>query len=100
MADHHVRGLVQASGAIATGSGFTVEHIVEGTYSVTFNQPFSEAPSVVTTQVYPNTSNSTGGDTRDNSVVVYISPQMFRVITGDSSGKKTDRSFAFIATGN
>ena len=44
-----VHGVVAANGTVSRGTGFTVGHLAPGGYGVTFDLPFSEAPTVVVT---------------------------------------------------
>jgi hypothetical protein len=94
-----VWGIVSANGVIAAGTGFRVDHDQTGVYTIWYDSLFQVAPAVATTQIYPNSTDSTGGDTRDNSVVVYTNKASFRAVTGDNEGKKQNRDFSFIAMG-
>ncbi|MFJ5304093.1 hypothetical protein [Streptomyces sp. NPDC088350] len=95
-----VWGIVAKDGSILSGTGFKVDRVGTGVYTVLFDRTFVGVPSVVTTQVYPNDTSSTGGDVLDNSVVVGISSDRFRSITGSSANVKADRDFSFIAIGH
>ena len=72
----------------------------DGLYLITFEPSFTEAPTVVVTQIYPDSLSSSGGDTRDNAVIVGIDNNEVKIKTGNSSGNGTNRKFAFIALGN
>ena len=93
-------GVVKSDGKVISGAGFIVEHIGPGIYTVVFRRPFTVIPAVVTSELYPNDVHSSGGDTRDNSVVVGIDLDRFRVKLGDGGGTATDRDFTFIAIGS
>ncbi len=59
-----IRGVVYPSGAIYSGTGFTINHTGTGTYSITFSPAFSDAPALVITAYTagsPATANCTGG---------------------------------------
>ncbi|MEU4225340.1 hypothetical protein AB0F17_13670 [Nonomuraea sp. NPDC026600] len=100
MADRSVWGCVGSNGStIYSGTGFKVDRVGTGVYTVLFDVAFPQWPSVVATQMYPGNMSSTGGDTRDNAVVIAISTDRFRVTTGGSDGKQADRDFSFIAMG-
>jgi hypothetical protein len=95
-----VRGTVQSNGTIAAGSGFSVSPIESGLYEITFNQSFSARPSASVTQVFPDLDDfGTGGDTRDNAVLVGINANRIRVKTGDSDGGARNRDFTFVVIG-
>ena len=100
MSDRSVWGCVGSNGStIYSGTGFKVDRVATGVYTILFDVPFAKWPSVVATQMFPGTMNSNGGDTRDNAVVIAISTDRFRVTTGASDGKQADRDFSFIAMG-
>jgi|SRR5581483_7567725 len=100
MATTTIWGVVNADGSIASGTGYKVDKLDSGVYTVLFNVSFNSLPAVVTTQLYPNERDTRGGDPRDNSVVGYISTDRCRVITGEDDGDKVDRAFSFIAMGS
>ena len=97
----HIYGIVDASGHAITQVGYTVDKAVNtnGLYDITFDQPFQFSPSVTATQLYPDETDSTGGNTLDNAVLVYVRNDRCRIKTGDSSGTATNRSFCFTAVG-
>jgi hypothetical protein len=101
MADTTISGSVNEDASIHFGQGFTVDHRGTGLYLITYNQRFANPPAVVLTQNYPGWEEfgSSGGDTRDNAVLVASDQLKFEVKTGDSSGNASDRNFAFIAIG-
>ncbi|OKH18130.1 hypothetical protein NIES208_07040 [[Limnothrix rosea] IAM M-220] len=94
-----LRGLIKPDGTIYSGSGFTSRKISTGLYEITFSTRFADHPAVIATQDFPNTVNSSGGDTRDNAVVVDISQRKCRIKCGGGSGSASDRYFSFLAIG-
>jgi hypothetical protein len=100
MADRIVWGYVDGTtGKALEGSGFTVVWVDKGLYTIVFDQPFTNRPAVVVSEVYTGNPDYHGGDTRDNAVVVGIAPDQFRLETGQSNGEKDNRWFTFIAIG-
>jgi len=101
MADRTIGGCVNKDASIHSGTGFTVDHRSKGLYIITYNERFTNPPAVVLTQNYPGWEEfgSTGGDTRDNAVLVASDQLKFQVKTGLSTGDADDRNFAFIAVG-
>ena len=105
MAFKQLYGTVKADGEAAPNArsgGWTSRRDSgsNGLYLITFEPSFTEPPTVVATQLYPNDLSSSGGDTRDNAVVVGIDNNELKIKTGNSSGNGTNREFAFIALGN
>lgn len=101
-----IRGTVKANGDAYAGSGYTVEKVRTGLYDVFFTTGFSGRPTVVVSQQYPDNNTTsggrftdTGGNTRDNAVVVGVRNGMVRIRTGDGDGDSSDRRFHFIAIG-
>lgn len=94
-----IRGTITASGTIADGKGFTVGR-KGSTTMITFTEPFTDDPTVVATQQFPdnNLVNSTG-DTRDNAVIVGVTRAEAYIKTGNGSGDGAWRRFHFIAIG-
>lgn len=88
-----IRGNVNADATVSSGGGFICTRPSTGIYLVTFVQAFSDAPTVVATQVG-------SGDTRDNALVYDITSTSFRVKVGDSGGNVSNRPFTFIAMGS
>lgn len=98
-ANRSVSGYVDATGQIVSGEGAKVQKISTGLYQIDFATPFDAVPAVNATQQF-NTGGATAyGDTRDNAVVVSLTPQGCVIVTGDSQGKPSDRAFSFLATG-
>ena len=89
---------------------FQAQYGNTGLYTILFNAGvFSNTPAVVLTQIYnggitdvnvPDNQPYTGGNTRDNAVLVGISASEFKLITGDSKGHKNTRMFGFLAVGS
>lgn len=95
-----IRGVVQPSGGIDSGAGFSVWHRGPGMYEVTFSAAFAGRPAVSVTQVYPDPGNfGPGGDTRDNAIITGIDKNRFQVSTGGGDGVRGDRWFSFIVMG-
>lgn len=94
-----IRGTITASGTIADGKGFTVSR-KGNTTMITFTEPFTDDPTVVATQQFPdhNLVNSTG-DTRDNAVIVGVKTFAAYIKTGNGGGDGAWRRFHFIAIG-
>jgi hypothetical protein len=91
----HIAGDIEASGNIKSAtSGFTVEHVATGHYTVHFNPPFSKIVSVVGTRVSFNDAS-----TLDNLVIINFGNDSCEFHTGNSNGKSTDSFFSFIALG-
>ena len=106
----HDEDLVVASGSKDQDGHylFTPVYGNKGLYTVEFKNPFASIPGVVLTQIYnggitdvnvPDNQPYTGGNTRDNAVLVGINSTQFKLITGDSKGNKQDRMFGFLAVG-
>lgn len=93
-------GTVNPSGVKTSGSaGWTVRSDGTGLYLLIFEPHFSSVVSVVATQIYPNDLRSTGGDTRDNAVIVGADNDEAKIKTGNNDGKAENRWFSFIALG-
>lgn len=101
MADRIMWGAISADGTIKAGSGFDCKRLGTGTYIVDWDTPFGSMPAVVVTQNYHAWDDFSygGGDTRDNAVLLASDANAFKVETGGSDGKKSDRNFAFVAVG-
>jgi hypothetical protein len=91
-----VWGAVNANGTVRSGTGFTVTHTGGGSYVISFSPPFLDTPAVVGSQ---NNYGALGQDPRDGVVFPFVNGGAASAQTGDSSGNRVDRSFAFIAVG-
>src|ERR1700704_5631529 len=104
MADKFLWGCVNSNGSVEAGSGFKVDADGgTGIYTILFDTAFSSRPAVVTTQRFGgsgwNNITNHGADTRDNTVLIAVTNDRFRVKTGNSLGQGEDRDFTFIVTG-
>jgi hypothetical protein len=90
-----VRGIVDSTGAILVGSGFTVSHPSVGRYTITFNTPFAGTATVTATAENQGTDGEkvvqTHGVSSANATLVT------RLI--ELGGGLTDITFHFIAIG-
>jgi hypothetical protein len=102
MADHRiVSGIVDPSGTPFSGSGFRVDVVNPGLYTVLFDTAFNIIPAVTASEIYPwpLKADSEGGNTKDNAVIVYLSSDRVRIKVGDKDGTALNRAFCFIAVG-
>lgn len=93
-----VRGVVQPGGGIKSGTGFSVQkHPGDGMYTLFFEPPFGDVPSVVVTQ----RSSGQTPNTRDNCVITAhaFTESTATVRCGSGEGSASDRWFSFIAMG-
>lgn len=101
MPTHVVAGSVSSDGSPAGDArgDFYVRALGSGTYIVEFETAMENVPAVVVTQNYPawNAFDYTGGDPRDNAILLAIDAKGFMVVTGDNKGSHKDRDFSFIA---
>ena len=97
MSDMMVSGVINSDGSKVSGHGFSVTSQGSGEYIISFSPPFSEVPAIVGSQV---NFGSTGQDPRDGVVFPFVNAGAATVITGDSAGGHSSRTFAFIARGN
>ena len=70
-----LRGIVNTTGGIYTGTGFTITHTGTGTYTITFNPPFSDAPALTITPytaASPVTANCTSGTGSGYQVTTWV----------------------------
>ena len=70
-----VRGIVNTSGGIYNGTGFTITHTSTGNYTITFSPAFADAPSLTITAYTagsPVTANCTGGTPSGYSVTTWV----------------------------
>ncbi|MGE5342952.1 MAG: hypothetical protein ACM3SY_15870 [Candidatus Omnitrophota bacterium] len=95
-------GNVNANGTVYSGTGFIVVHDHEGEYTIVFLTPFKNVPAVASIQNYPGWSDfgSGGGNTVDNTVLIAVTREKFKIKTGTSAGAANDRNFTFIAIGD
>lgn len=89
-------GRVDKGGNKKTGSGFVSYRQDAGTYIITFDPPFTEAPAVVGNQTDFGT---TGESTLDQVTFPIVTANSCTVLTGGSGGNHEDRSFSFMAIG-
>lgn len=94
-------GIVDPSGGIVSGSGFRVDHVDKGIFTVFFEKPFNILPAFSVTEIFPWPMDraSHGGSTKDNGVVIAIENDRVRLKVGDGSGDATNRAFTFIVVG-
>jgi hypothetical protein len=85
-----VRGTIDPTGAIVSGSGFSVSHDTTGVYTVSFAQPFADYPSVSVSVVNPGYMQI--------GALSWGSPVTFW-IRDPSTGTFFDSYFTFIAIG-
>lgn len=83
-----VRGTVGILGTVFAGSGWAVSHNTTGFYTVTFNTPFSNLPTIVAS---PGTAGF--------SVTQSVAFGSVTFTTRNASGAAADTSVSFIATG-
>ncbi len=70
-----LRGIVNTTGGIYNGTGFTITHTGTGTYTITFNPPFSDAPALTITPytaASPVTANCTSGTGSGYQVTTWV----------------------------
>jgi len=84
-----IRGTVNANGTIGFGTGWTVARTAAGSYTVFFNTPFSDRPSVVA---------SHGNSTRSAAVATPVQGNV-AIRVYNAAGVLTDDTVHFIATG-
>ena len=96
MATQTVWGVVNSNGTAQSGSGFTVQYAGTGQYSITFDNAFSDIPSIVGSQVLFGSLNE---NTMDTVVFPQLTSKLATALTGEASGKHQDRNFSFIAIG-
>jgi len=84
-----IRGTVNGNGTIGFGTGFTVARTAAGSYTVFFNTPFSDRPSVVA---------SHGNSTRSAAVATPVQGNV-AIRIYNSASVLTDDTFYFVAVG-
>jgi hypothetical protein len=98
MAIRTIWGSVNADGSIASGSeDFSVTNVETGVYVIGFTTNFRSLPAVVASQ---NRYGSVGEYNTDGVALPMVTASSATAVTGDSGGKKQNRSFGFIATGH
>jgi hypothetical protein len=98
-----VSGCVDETGNWVSGEGFTVKSSSPGIVDVSFHNEwrFRHSPAVVATQMYPGDPTSTiVVNTLANVIVVGVTVDCFRLITGAPNGRPVGRKFNFIAAGS
>ncbi len=93
-----LRGIINTSGSVRDGEGFTSNRPSTGIYDITFTPKFSDNPAASVTQIFEGL-NKAGGNTLDNTTIVYIDENYMRVKTGMSTGAVSSRRFTFIVIG-
>jgi hypothetical protein len=104
--DVTIWGSIAANGTISSGSrdpdgddyNFTVTHNSTGEYGITFKGNFIAMPAVVGSQ--NNYGQEDSESPLDNIVFPVVGTDSAIAVVGDASGKRQDRSFAFIAIGH
>jgi hypothetical protein len=90
-----IRGRVSGSATVMKGAGFTVTRtplgFAAGDYTVAFDAPFSDEPTVDPTPIFA------GGNIGWR--LVSVANGSFRLITWDSAGAQVNSDFGFIAIG-
>ena len=85
-----IRGRVDSTGAIVSGTGFTVSKLGTGNYQITFNTKQSAVPAIGAT-IDNNTTNLA-------CKVANASTTVFQVLTYDMAGVAADSGFYFTAS--
>jgi len=94
-----LRGSVHG-GINENGTGYTTIWVATGICDITFNSSFPGRPSASVTQAFGGLDAfDSGGDTRDNAVIVGINTTRLRVKVGDSAGAPSNRDFSFLVIG-
>src|SRR6185503_8234333 len=83
------RGTVNGNGTIGFGTGWTVARTAAGSYTVFFNTPFSNRPSVVASSSLSIRTAAIGTPVQGNVIIRLY----------NAAGVLTDDTFYFIATG-
>jgi hypothetical protein len=84
-----IRGTVNGNGTVAFGSGWTVARTAAGSYTIFFNTPFSDRPSVVASSSLATRTAAIGTPVQGNVAI-----RLF-----NAAGTLADDTFYFIATG-
>lgn len=97
-----VYGNIESDGGIISGSGgFDVSLVDTGLWDIHFDVHFNNIPAVTASQLYSDSSDTTGhgGSTLDNVTLVSLDKNRVRLKTGNASGEPRNRHFTFIAIG-
>ncbi len=95
MAVKSLYGTVSSEGTIISGTGYTVQRVSKGTYSINFIENFSEVPAIVGSQ----TGFGNGQKPEDVVDFPYLDHESATAITGNTSDDHSDRQFSFIVMG-
>lgn len=103
MAQRIIYGNINADGTRYSGTTeFDSRKTAKGTYHITFRPKFLGVPTVVLTQNYPGWTEfaDSGGNTKDNAVLIAVDESGCKYETGGSGGDRSDRNCGFIAIGD
>ena len=99
-----IRGVINRSEAIQSGTGFTVKKEKDGLYDIKFDKKFQDTPAVmvnIAAALLPLDvdRNADQIDSRDNAVVINLGAEHVLVKTGVANGNYANYNFSFIAIG-
>ena len=99
-----IRGVINRSGAIQSGTGFTVKKEKDGLYDIKFDKKFQDTPAVMVNVAaallpWDVDRNADQIDSRDNAVVINLGAEHVLVKTGVANGNYANYNFSFIAIG-
>jgi len=99
-----IRGVINRSGAIQSGTGFTVKKEKDGLYDIKFDKKFQDTPAVMVNIAaallpWDVDRNADQIDSRDNAVVINLGAEHVLVKTGVANGNYANYNFSFIAIG-
>jgi len=94
-------GVVDLSGGIRGGSGFTILRKGPGRFLVTFSAPFAGQPTLIASRVYgdPGLDASTTVQPAQTAIVDLVTASTAIIATGDAVGALADGGFTFVAIG-
>ena len=94
-------GVVDSSGGIRGGSGFTILRKGPGRFLVTFSAPFAGQPTLIASRVYgdPGLDASTTVQPAQTAIVDLVTASTAIIATGDAVGALADGGFTFVAIG-
>ncbi|MGJ4953736.1 hypothetical protein [Bradyrhizobium sp. HKCCYLS20291] len=99
-----VWGVINPNGTIQQGSSanFTVASTQTGVYTITFNPPFVNPPAIVATQCQFDSAPGTpiNESPSDGVACPQVTASNATVVTGNSTGAWTARTFSFVAMGS